>query len=150
MAPCMWYKGIMTDAINSTDLFSSTCSTMGSITCSFWTKQGTISILLIVLLCGPGVFKSSYYKFTASSHLQSLHIVCLLPLSIYWSPEQRPSCSNSDYSLISWGISTGLIGFKWTPKFSFVTANNMQGFLIKIRYKPTWRVCSCFHVPFFK
>lgn len=26
----------------------------------------------------------------------------------------------------------------------------MQGFLIKIRYKPTWRVCSCFHVLLFK
>lgn len=100
-ALCMGYKAIMTKAINSTDLFSNTCSTGGSITCFFRTKQGTISILLIVLLCGPGVFKSSYCKFTAPSHLQSLHIVYLLPLSIYWSPEQRPSCSNSNYSLIS-------------------------------------------------
>ena len=34
-APCMWYKAIMTEAINSTDLFSNTCSTGGSITSFF-------------------------------------------------------------------------------------------------------------------
>lgn len=120
----------------------------GSVT--LWTKQGTISLQLIVLLWGPGVFASSHGKFTALSHLQSLNIVRLLPLSFYRSPEQRPSCSNSNYSLISWGISAGLIGFKWTPKIFFVTENNMQGFLIKIRCKPTWRFWCCFHVLLFK
>ena len=31
-APCMWYKAIMTEAINSADLSSNTCSTGSSIT----------------------------------------------------------------------------------------------------------------------
>lgn len=150
-AHCMWYKAITTEAINSTDRSCNTWSTGSSITFFFFrAQQGTFFILLIVLLYDPVVFKPSYCKFTAPSHHQTLDIVCLLPLSVYWSPEQRPSCSNSNYSLISWGISTGLIGFKWTPKFPFVTSNNMQGFLIKIRYKPTWRVCSCFHVLLFE
>lgn len=81
------------------------------------------------------------YNFTTLLHF------CLFdigPLPISWSPEQRPECSNSNYSLISWDISAGLIGFKWTPKFPLVTLNKMHGFLIKIRCDPTWKVCCCF------
>lgn len=90
----MWYLAIIQLSSVTTLIFSVTPAARGFNHSIFSlhnrTRYSTIFTLLIVLLQGPSVLKTSYCKFTALSHLQCLYMVCLLPLSVCWSTEQRP------------------------------------------------------------